>query len=156
MKKISCNKSFKYIKFRGTLFKRGHYLRKYGILYLFCLHSHTQISVENFYLSERGNKETFVKKFGYSKFVKTWVELIRNSRSKDSRIPRKIPPPNKLLLFSSTTSYSFSDFATPSPPSGVRNIWVFSPLVRSKREKICSFAQFVYFLGNCVYFSIFE
>ena len=85
-----------------------------------------------------------MKKIVNSKFVKTCDELIRNSRNKDSRIPRKIPPPNKLLLFSSTTSYSFSDFATPSPPSGVRNICYFSPLVPSKRrEKYTSFAQLV-------------
>ena len=40
----------------------------------------------------------------------------------------------------------------------VRNIWVFSPLVPSKLEKNIhiSFAQFVYFLREVFYFSIFE
>ena len=47
--------------------------------------------------------------------------------------------------------------ASGSSESLVRNIWVFSPLVPSKREKYILVLLSLYiFWGKCVYFSIFE
>ena len=50
------------------------------------------------------------------------------------------------------------DFLEPTDENiKVRNIWVFSPLVPSKREKnVLVLLSLYIFEGKCVYFSIFE
>ena len=62
-------------------------------------------------------------------------------------------PPNN--IFEKKCLYFRYANASGSSESLVRNIWVFSPLVPSKRENLALLSLYT-FWGKCVYFSIFE